>query len=89
MGITSFILGILVSLVTCVIMVPTIVPLLGWISWLTVIVMPLAVLGIIFACIAILRKNGKGKFWGWIGLILNLISLALPIFRLITGGGII
>ena len=90
MGIASFILGFLASLVTCVIMVPTILPLLGWLSWIPLIILlPVALVGIIFACIAIFKKGGRGKIWGWIGLILNLGSLLLPVIRLALGGGIV
>jgi hypothetical protein len=90
MGIASFILGILVSLITCTLMIPTILPLLGWVAWIPVVItLPVALLGIIFACVAIFKKGGRGKFWAWTGLILNVVSFIIPVIRLIIGGGFV
>lgn len=90
MGVVSFIVGILASLISCVLMIPTVIPLLGWVSWLPLVIAgPLGLIGIVFAIIGLAKKDGRGKVWAWLGLILNLGSILIPVIRLIIGGGVV
>jgi hypothetical protein len=52
------------------------IPLLGWLNWL---VLPVAVIGLVFG---LLSRNNNGRN-------INLVVLAISVFRLFVGGGII
>lgn len=52
------------------------IPLLGWLNWF---VLPVAVVGLVFG---LLSKNNNGRN-------INLVVLAISVFRLFVGGGII
>jgi hypothetical protein len=52
------------------------IPLLGWLNWF---VLPVAVIGLVFG---LLSRNNNGRN-------INLVVLAIALFRLFVGGGII
>ena len=72
MNVFSIVLGVL-ALVGALI---GFIPLLGWLNWL---VIPLAVVGLVFGLLA---KENSGRN-------VNLVVLVLAIFRLSIGGGIL
>lgn len=69
------ILAILIGLVTLILMIPTIIPLVGWVNWLVV---PMALLGALIGMAS--SKNGGRNFC--------LVVAALGALRLFIGGGI-
>lgn len=70
------ILSGLIGLIALILMVPTIIPFLGWANWLIV---PVALFGAVIGMIS--SKNGGRNFC--------LIVAALGVFRLVIGGGFI
>lgn len=68
-------ISILIGIVAAIIMIPGIVPLLGWLQWLVVV---LCVLGIIFGAVS---KKKTGLF-------INGAVLVVAILRLFLGGGV-
>lgn len=70
------VLSILIGIVAAIIMVPGILPLLGWLQWLVVV---LCVIGIIFGAVS---KKKSGLFICGAVLIVSLL-------RLFFGGGVI
>jgi ABC-type transport system involved in cytochrome c biogenesis permease subunit len=52
------------------------IPLLGWLNWL---ILPVAVIGLVLGLLA-KNKNGRN---------INLVVLAISLFRLFIGGGIL
>jgi hypothetical protein len=69
-------LSALIGLVTLILMIPTVIPLTGWINWLLV---PVALIGVFVGLFS--RSNGGRNFC--------LIVAGLGILRLILGGGIL
>ncbi len=80
MGILSIVWGILAILGVIVAFFPC----LGALNWF---VIPFAVLGLIFAGVAVGNEQIRGQ--GVTGLILNGLAVVLGIIRLIMGGGIV
>lgn len=70
------ILSGLIGLIALILMVPTIIPFLGWANWLIV---PIALFGALIGMIS--SRNGGRNFC--------LIVSALGVFRLVLGGGLI
>ncbi|MGK2910627.1 MAG: hypothetical protein ACSLE1_12625 [Sphingobium sp.] len=70
------ILSGLIGLIALILMVPTIIPFLGWANWLIV---PVALFGAVIGMIS--SRNGGRNFC--------LIVAALGVFRLVIGGGFI
>lgn len=70
------ILSGLIGLVALILMLPTIIPFLGWANWLIV---PIALFGALVGMVS--SRNGGRNFC--------LIVTALGVFRLVLGGGII
>lgn len=70
------ILSALIGLVALILMIPTVIPFLGWANWLFV---PLALFGAFIGLLS--SKNGGRNFC--------LIVAALGAFRLFLGGGLI
>ncbi len=69
------ILSGLIGLVTLILMIPTIIPLTGWLNWILV---PMALFGALIGMIS--SKNGGRNFC--------LIVAAFGALRLFIGGGI-
>ncbi len=61
------------------------IPLLGWMNWITTL--PLALLGAIFSYLAI--RNEPGNSLATMGLIASVLIFAFGAFRLSLGAGII
>jgi hypothetical protein len=70
------ILSILIGLFALLLMIPTVIPLLGWANWF---ILPVAVVGLLFGLLSS-RPSGRN---------LCLVVIALGAFRLFLGGGII
>ena len=70
------ILSGLIGLVALLLMLPTIIPFLGWANWLFV---PIALVGVLVGMVS--SRNGGRNFC--------LVVTALGAFRLFLGGGII
>lgn len=69
-------LSILIGVVALILMIPTIIPLLGWANWLIV---PIALLGALFGMLS--SKNSGRNFC--------LLVAGLGALRLFLGGGLI
>ena len=80
MGILSIIWGILALLGLIVAFTPC----LGWLNWINI---PFALIGIIFAAVAI--GNPQTRNQGIAGLILGIIVVLVGIIRLIIGAGLL
>jgi predicted membrane protein len=70
------ILSVLIGLFALILMIPTVIPLLGWANWF---ILPVAVVGLLFGLLSS-RTSGRN---------LCLIVIALGSLRLFLGGGII
>ena len=70
------VLASIIGVVALILMIPTVIPFLGWANWLIV---PIALLG---AIIGSLSSRNTGRNF-------CLIVAAIGIFRLFIGGGII
>jgi len=80
MGVLSIIWGILAVLG----MIVAFTPCLGSLNWINI---PFAVVGLIFAAVAMANENTKQA--GTAGLVLNGIAIFVGVIRLIMGGGIL
>jgi hypothetical protein len=82
MGVISVVWGIVAMLL----MLPALVPLLGWGNWLLI---PFATVGVLIAAIGILvtRREQRGRAKA--GLLLNGLVILVAIVRLNLGGGLI
>jgi hypothetical protein len=69
------VLSIVIGLIALVVALVAFIPLLGWLNWF---VLPVAVIGLV---LGLLAKNNNGRN-------INLVVLAIAIFRLTVGGGI-
>ena len=78
-------LGILLGFVAGVCLLVSLLPLLGWLNWITSL--PLAVIGLIFSRVSASRRVGSSL--GTVGTVLCLGVLGLAVLRLILGGGIL
>lgn len=76
----SGLLGILFGLVAGVALLVGLIPLLGWLNWITSL--PLAFLGLIFSRIS---RGG----WKSVGTIINVGVILIAVLRLLVGGGLI
>jgi hypothetical protein len=66
----------IIGLVALILALVGFIPLVGWLNWF---VIPLAVVGLV---LGLLSKKTRGRN-------INLVVLALAIFRLVVGGGIL
>ncbi|QOW19627.1 MULTISPECIES: hypothetical protein [Lysobacteraceae] len=82
MGLISLLWGI----VAMIWMVIALIPLLGWGNWFLI---PFAAVGAIVAAIGIMLTRAESRGRAKAGLILNGIVIAVAVFRLSIGGGII
>lgn len=82
MGVVSLLWGI-ASLIW---MLVAFVPLLGWGNWF---MLPFAGAGLIVSALAYLVSGPIGKGRAKVGLLLNAIAIAVGLFRLVIGGGIV
>lgn len=82
MGVISLLWGI----VAMIWMVIALIPLLGWGNWFLI---PFAAVGAIVAAIGIMLTRAESRGRAKAGLILNVIVIAVAVFRLSLGGGII
>ena len=71
------VISVIIGITGFVLMFLGLIPLLGWVQWIT---MPIAVVGIIFGALA---KNAKA------GLYINVAVLVVAIIRTMMGGGIL
>ena len=78
-------LGILFGFVAGVCLLVSLLPLLGWLNWITSL--PLAIIGLIFSRVSARRRVGSSL--GTVGTVLCLGVLGIAVFRLILGGGIL
>jgi hypothetical protein len=78
-------LGILLGFVAGVCLLVSLLPLLGWLNWITSL--PLAVIGLVFSRVSARRRVGSSL--GTVGTVLCLGVLGIAVFRLILGGGIL
>jgi hypothetical protein len=70
------ILSIFIGIVALIAALVGFIPLLGWLNWF---ILPIAVIGLV---LGLLSKNNNGRN-------VNLVVLAIAIFRLSVGGGIL
>jgi hypothetical protein len=70
------VLSILIGIVALIAALVGFIPLLGWLNWF---VLPVAVVGLVFG---LLSKNNNGRN-------INLVVLAIALFRLFIGGGLL
>ena len=77
------VLGIIFGLVAGVCLLVGLIPLLGWINWITSI--PLALVGLVFSRVSAHRSVGKSL--GIAGTVLSLGVIVVALFRLFLGGG--
>lgn len=70
------ILSVLIGLFALILMIPTVIPLLGWANWF---ILPVAIVGLLFGLLSS-RNSGRN---------LCLVVIALGALRLFLGGGII
>lgn len=70
------VLASIIGIVALILMIPTVIPFLGWANWLIV---PIALLG---AAIGSFSEKNTGRNF-------CLIVAAIGVFRLVLGGGII
>jgi hypothetical protein len=78
-------LGILLGFVAGVCLLVSLLPLLGWLNWITSL--PLAVIGLIFSRVSASRRVGSSL--GTVGTVLCLAVIGIALFRLLLGGGIL
>lgn len=77
------ILGIVFGLAAGVCLLVGLVPLLGWINWITSI--PLALVGLAFSRVSAHRIAGRSL--GIAGTVLSVGVIVVALFRLFLGGG--
>ncbi len=70
------VLSIFIGIVALIAALVGFIPLLGWLNWF---VLPVAVIGLVFG---LLSRNNNGRN-------INLVVLAIALFRLFVGGGLI
>ncbi len=70
------VISILMAVVSLILLIVGLIPLLGWLQW---IVVAGTVVGVFFGALSKERS----------GLIINLVFLAVALFRLFIGGGIV
>ena len=73
------IFGIIIGVISLILVAVAFIPLLGWLNWL---IIPLAVLGLVFGILA--RRSS-----GIAAILLCSAAIIIGIFRLAIGGGII
>jgi hypothetical protein len=78
LGLVGFLLGLLAGIFLLV----GLIPLLGWVNWITSL--PLAVLGAIFGAV-----GRRTSVLATAALVLNLLIIAIALFRLSLGSGIL
>lgn len=78
-------LGLFFSFLAGVFLLVGILPLLGWLNWITSI--PLALVGLVFSRIS--ARGGFGSSLGTAGTVLSIGVLVVALFRLFLGGGIV
>jgi hypothetical protein len=69
-------LSAIIGIIALIVALVAFIPLLGWLNWL---ILPVAVVGLVFG---LLSKNKNGRN-------INLVVLAISLFRLFVGGGIL
>lgn len=77
-------LGCGCSVIAVLFAVIGLVPLLGWLNWITTV--PAALLAILFSALALARGQGNGT--ATLGLIVGVVTLFWALFRLSLGFGI-
>lgn len=82
MGLISLVWGIVALLW----MLLAFIPLLGWGNWFMI---PFAVVGAIIAAIGIAFTSPANRGRAKVGLVLNVLAIAIGVFRLGIGGGVI
>jgi hypothetical protein len=70
------VLSTLTGILALIVALVAFLPLLGWLNWF---ILPVAVIGLV---LGLLAKNNNGRN-------INLVVLALAIFRLSIGGGLL
>ena len=78
-------LGILLGFVAGVCLLVSLLPLLGWLNWITSL--PLAIIGLVFSRVSASRRVGSSL--GTVGTVRCLGVLGIAVVRLILGGGIL
>ena len=78
-------LGILCGFLAGVCLLVSLLPLLGWLNWITSL--PLAVIGLIFSWVSASRRVGSSL--GTVGTVICLAVIGIALFRLLLGGGIL
>ena len=78
-------LGLFFGFLAAVFLLVGILPLLGWLNWITSV--PLALVGLMFSRIS--ARGGFGRSLGIAGTVLSIGVLVLALFRLFLGHGII
>ena len=79
------ILGFVSSLLAGIFLLIAIIPLLGWLNWITSL--PVAVFAMIFSLIGATRGSLKGL--GIAGTTISAAVIVFALFRLFLGGGIL
>ncbi|RXR06484.1 hypothetical protein [Pseudoxanthomonas composti] len=82
MGLISVLWGIVALLWTLL----AFIPLLGWGNWFMI---PFAVVGAIVAAIGAAFSSPGRRGRAKTGLVLNVLAIAIGVFRLVIGGGVI
>jgi hypothetical protein len=70
------VLSIFIGIVALIAALVGFIPLLGWLNWF---VLPVAVVGLVFG---LLSRNNNGRN-------INFVVLAIALFRLFVGGGLL
>lgn len=78
-------LGLLFGFLGAVCLLVGLLPLLGWLNWITSL--PLAFVGLMFSRISSRRRIGSSL--GAAGTVLCLGVISIALFRLVLGGGIL
>ncbi len=78
-------LGLLFGLLSAVCLLVGLLPMLGWLNWITSL--PLAFVGLMFSRISARRRIGHSL--GTAGTVLCLGVIGIALFRLTLGGGIL
>lgn len=78
-------IGILCGFLAGVCLLVGLLPLLGWLNWITSL--PLAVVGLVFSRVSASRRVGSSL--GTVGTVICLGVIGIAVFRLILGGGIL
>lgn len=81
MGLVSLLWGIAALLWTLL----AFLPMLGWGNWFMI---PFAVVGSLIAAIGLLFTRSEKRGRASTGLTLNVLAIAIGIFRLVIGGGV-